>query len=290
MRRFLCIYCGQEVLAPEELVGKRVKCPACGHSILVCREKRREARRSSSQENADTSPKDARYWEGKTNAEIVEQVLTHRPSPEERRRREAIRAISRSLAWYDDLTLFVLSAALILLLLLNSDARRDVLAACFLPRAGIYVALAVLGMALSFLNIFVRRKKCEAEKRMMLLFAVLAVAGTGVYSAYVTWKTNPSWLMIFPAWNVLSGGVLLLEFCEGLITTDSIVEQRPSLRQIVLAATSITVLLLTCQYALKLHWATTYSIAVCYTMSLLSTVQDLFGQRPGHDAKSGADL
>ena len=86
--------------------------------------------------------------------------------------------------------------------------------------------------------------------------------------------------VIFPAWNVLGGVALLLEFCAGLITTDSIVERRPSLWQIVLTTASITVLLLPCQYVLKLHWAITYSITVCYTTSLLSVVEDLFGVRP----------
>jgi len=76
--------------------------------------------------------------------------------------------LSRSLAWYDDLTLFALSTALILLLMLNADARRDICLACSVPRAGMYVGLALLGMALAFLNTFARREKGENEKRLML--------------------------------------------------------------------------------------------------------------------------
>ncbi len=280
MRRFLCIYCGQEVPAPEERVGRRVPCPACGHSILVGRERRPVTPESLAPENVDGSAKDAHYWEGRTNAQIVEEVLAPRLSPEDQRRREAIKAASRSLAYYDDLTLFSLSAALILLLVLNAQARRDIFTACFLPRAGLYVVMALMGMALSFLNTFVGRPKGEPAKRLMLLFAVLVIAGTGVCSTYMTWKTNPGWLMVFPAWNVLGGVVLLLEYFAGLITTDSIIDDRPSLRRIVLAATSVAVLLLICQYVLRLHWATTYSIVVCYTMSLLDAVQGFFGGPP----------
>jgi DNA-directed RNA polymerase subunit RPC12/RpoP len=280
MIRFSCIYCGQEVPAPEDVAGKTTPCPGCGHSIRVRADRPGAALQSSTGRRADAAPRDEHYWEGKTDDEIVQEVLVEARDREEQKKREAKGILSRTLVQYDDLSLFVLSVALMLLLLLNLDARVEVLTASALPRAGGPVAFALIGMVLSFINIFRKREKYESEKQLMLLFAVLVTGGTGVYAGYITWKASAGWLMIFPLWNILNGGVLLLQFYEGYITTDSITDEKPSFRQTVLAAVSVSFLLLLCQYVFRLHWAVTFSIAVCYTMSLLVAIQDLLGTRP----------
>lgn len=184
------------------------------------------------------------------------------------------------MARYDDLTLFALSFAFVLLLWINLDVRKDLfLVSLFLPRIGILLLLAQLGMVLSLLNMFVRHRKYKFEKWLMLLFAVLVTAGTGAYSGFVMLKEGIHWLIVFPVWNIVNSLVLLNAFHVGLVNTSSITNERAGLFQVVVTVASITLLLMLCERVLDLHWALTYSIAVSYTMSLLGAIQDLFGKR-----------
>ena len=41
MIRFKCIYCGQRILAPDNGVGKKGKCPKCGHEVRVLKTNKR---------------------------------------------------------------------------------------------------------------------------------------------------------------------------------------------------------------------------------------------------------
>ena len=278
MIRFRCIYCGQTVSAEDELTGKKIKCPGCGHSVMARRKLPGDAQKSSVERSGCAEPNDAHFWEGKSNQEIALWLHSHPPTPRQRKRFAAQQALSISMARYDDLTLFALSFAFVLLLWINLDFRTDFfLVSLFLPRKGVFLVLA--GMVLSLLNMFVRHRKYEFEKWLMLLFAVLVTAGTGAYSGFVMLKEGVRWLIVFPAWNIINSLVLLNAFYIGLVNTSSITNERAGLFQVVVTVASITLLLMLCDRVLDLHWALTYSIAVTYTMSLLGAIQDIFGKR-----------
>jgi hypothetical protein len=211
-----------------------------------------------------------------TNEEILEYARAAAQAPLEWRKREAQRFISLSFARYDDLTLFTLSLAMLLLLLLNADLWRGLFLTIAVPRIGVFVGMAGLGMILSFVNIFSGREKPDPEKKLMLVFAVLAPAATGAYASWIVWKDSPRWLMIFPAWNILSGAALAFEWFVGLITIDSITGERPTPAQFLVTIVSTTLLLLLCQYVFKLHWAIGFSVTVCYVLSLQGLVREYF--------------
>jgi hypothetical protein len=145
--------------------------------------------------------------------------------------------------------------------------------------AGLFV-LAFLGMIMSLFGVFLRGAKARPLKFAMLSFAVLATGGTGVYAGMVILRGVHSWpMMIFPLWNIFSGLGMLLLFRTGYMDPDCVVDRTPSRAQVIITLLSISLLLAICRYAFKLHWAITYSICVCYTMSLNHTLQDLFGRR-----------
>lgn len=79
-----------------------------------------------------------------------------------------------------------------------------------LPQFDDLTLFAGFGMVCSLVNVFLQREKPHFEKRAMLWFAVLATGGTGLYAGWLMLDRTPGWLMIFPAWNILNGALLLL--------------------------------------------------------------------------------
>ena len=86
-------------------------------------------------------------------------------------------------------------------------------------------------------------------------------------------------LAIFPVWNMANGLVLLLLARLGILDTDCITDERAGFWNVLIAAASITLLVLPCRYVLNLDPLITFSVATCYTISLSGIVQDLFGKR-----------
>ena len=84
-------------------------------------------------------------------------------------------------------------------------------------------------------------------------------------------------MMIFPAWNIINGGLLLLCFHTGLLDPDCILDRAAKFFQVALTVICVGILLAVCQYGFKLHWAITYSVCVGYTMSLHHGLTDIFG-------------
>jgi len=283
MIRFRCIYCGREISVGQALAGKRIACPACDHFVRVQPKETGAALKSAAGRTGETAPKDADRWQEKTDDDIVVDLLYKTLPKEERRRLAAKRALGPLLPRYNDLTLFAFSVAFLLLLLID-PALRELFVTAFRERVfsdiTIYLAVPGVGMVLALVNVFFARDKSDFEKTLLLLFGVVVTAGTGIYAGQVMLRQGPGWLMIFPAWNIANGFLLLILSQFGLVDTDCIVDEKAGLIQILATVVSISLLLALCRYAFELHWAVTFSIAVGYTMSLLGAVQDLFGPRP----------
>ena len=281
MIEFPCLYCGQVVRAEEGLAGKHVECSACGHSVRVRERKVGDALQSVAA--ADEHEKEeASHWAGRSDREIAEDLLPKAMTKEQRQDQTVKKAFSFLAPRYDDLTLFALSLSFLLLWLIDADLRRD-LAKVFLEGWSgditIWLMVALIGMALSLLNVFLQREKSDLEKSTMLVFAVVVTAGTGLYAGWIMLHQSKGWLLIFPAWNILNGGLLLLLFRLGIVDTDCIVDEPAGFAEVVITAFCVPVLLTVCHYWLELHWTITFSIAVAYTLSLHNGIRDVFGRR-----------
>jgi hypothetical protein len=218
----------------------------------------------------------AEYWASKTDEEIAHALLEDGDEPEASR--------PFFLPRYDDATLFTLSITLLLLLAVNAQLQDDIKTLLAFkehidPRLYVLAAAFVLGMLLSLVNVFIRRQKSGFEKSAMLIFAVVVTAGAGIYAGFKMFESYRGWLMIFPIWNIINGVLLLLYVRAGVITTKCITDETASFFDIASSLVVITILLGLCQYFFKLHWVYTYSIVVCYTMSLHSVLQDFLPKR-----------
>jgi DNA-directed RNA polymerase subunit RPC12/RpoP len=286
---FTCAYCGRKIRARDTQACRKAKCPACGHTVRVPRKQAPPvtAEAQGQPENAQTDREE--QWEGKSDKEIAKLLLGKTLMPEERVQSAAQRVLAPLVPQYDDLTIFALSAAFLLLYLIGPGITVDLFqdymnrqlegTVVLRPaRIGMLSVLAGVGMIASLVGVFFDWQKPRPVKLLMLSFAVLATGGIGIYAGLVTLRTTRGWLMmVFPLWNVINGAILLLMFGGSIMDAECVVDRRPRPSQIVVTLISISLLLAICRYAFNLHWAITYSICVCYTMSLNHTLQDLFG-------------
>jgi len=275
------MYCGNSVRAEESPAYRRVKCPACGHSIAVRNRKTGSALRRARDSSTDTLHAD-KDWEDMRDEQIAEKLLSRALSPDESGKYAAKILLSPLIPKYDDLKLFALSLAFVLLVLIDGQLRQDATKAFtggFGPRVTVLFFFAGFGMICSLVNIFLQRQKSELEKRAMLLFAVLVTAGTGIYTGWLMLGQSRGWLMIFPAWNILNGVLLLVLIRAGVIDTQCIISKKAAFGQIVVTAVAIPILLTSCLYLFELHWALTFSITTVYTMNLHGVLGHLLEPR-----------
>ena len=262
---FPCMYCGAPLKARRVQSYGRIPCRACGHTVPVVSPRQGSALRSvSSVHDQAASVKES--WADLDDQEIAKRLRAARIGEWKRARRARKIAYSPLLPQYDDLTLFTLGLAFILLAAFEADMRRD-LTFVWYGKPALFVPVCV-GMLCSLVHAFTHRRKYEIEKWAMVLFAVLVNAGTGIYAAWLMLQQTRGWLIIFPAWNIVNGGMLLLFLRGGLIDTDCIVDRRITFVQLLTTALAVSTLLAICLGVFQLHWVFTFSIAVAYTMNL----------------------
>jgi hypothetical protein len=300
MIEFACVYCGQALVVEDALACRQITCSACGHVLRVPHRAALQVARETPDPTKDIKSEVASQWENMTNWEIASRLLSRSPKPDDREKMARRLMLSPFLPKYDDLTLFTLGAAFVLLLLIDRNAvtkpvfsqeegiALNVIVSMIRPFAGL-LALAGVGMVVSLFGVFFKWQKPRIVRYAMLCFAVITTALTGMIAGYVTlrnaqvsWTTFPpqnipkSWWMVFPAWNILNGVFLLVMLRAGVMDADCITDQKPSLWQIVLTLICISSLLAICHFGFRLHWAITYSHCVCYTMNLNHAIADVF--------------
>jgi len=181
-----------------------------------------------------------------------------------------------ALAWltpqFGDMELFLMSLALLLLFAMDARLRAAV---ADLARSGAYfrgvlvLAICAGGLGLSLVNVFLRRKKSVVEKEVMLGFAVLVSGCAALTAGLHMMKNSPGVLCVFPIWNIISGGLLLLQYRLHLLHAQTVIVDEPcTLRSIALAAGVLAAVFVVCRFVFVLHWAITFSVCVAYAMSV----------------------
>ncbi len=278
---FSCMYCGQSVRANEAQAGGTIKCPACGHSIIVRRREPGEALKPAPSGAADTR-EDTEDWQGKSDQEVFDRLLLQTLSVEQRRRLAARRRRWLPTPRCDDVTSFALTLGFSLLWFINPGPAADLREAFSLLGLNdvrFVPVLTLVVMTVSLLSLLLQRPKSDREQFMMLLFVVTVAAGTGTYAGYTAIREHLGWLMVFPVGNILGGVLLPLLLVLGL-TDSGPISRKASLLQGIITGVAVVALLAICQYRFKLHWAITFSIVICYLMSLHNTIRGIFGRRP----------
>ena len=268
MIKFKCIYCGQRILAKDDGAGKKGKCPKCRHQLRV--PKPVQTTPSNSMDIAEREKKAIE------KRELMNAEMDSSDDLADLVREEA--------GWlipvYDEMSLFLMSMTLILLYIVNEPFQEQIRKwAAICPHIYVFIAAAIFitGMGLSIYNVFTTREKTDTEKWIMLFFAVLTNAGTGIISGWYVLSSRSirDWLIIFPVWNIING-VLLIVMLFKIIDKECISDRNATLKEVVIGLIAILIVFILCNYALKLHWAVTLSICIIYTTSLDKGLQSVF--------------
>jgi len=265
--RFKCIYCGQRILAKEDSVGKKGKCPKCRHPLVVP-----ETTKGRPAISSDLSEREKR-----AKAEIA--FMNALDSTE-----DAAELCEENPGWfipvYDELALFLMAITLILLYTINSPMREQIYKWFADKDVHIFLWFAVFlgGLCLSIYHVFTTREKTPVEKWIMLVFAVLANAATGIVAGIYVLKNSDirNWLIVFPLWNMSNGVLLILLPLFKVIDEECISDQDASVAEVVIGLIAVFVILIFCNYVFKLHWAITFSICIIYTTSFNRALQSVF--------------
>lgn len=271
MIRFKCIYCGQRILAPDDGADKKGKCPKCSHLLVVPR-----TTKDRPAINADVPEQLQRAKEV-----LAAATLDTDQDPSD----VVVKLYGARPGWliptYDELSLFLMAVTFILLCTGNNQIRISIRRffsqvddlRVFLP-----VLLFLAGMGLSLYHVFTRREKTIFEKRLMMLFAVLTNAGTGIIAGWFVLKSNDAhnWQLVFPIWNIINGVLLLLMLRLKIIDEDCISNRDAAPTQIILGLIAVLIIFVLCNYVLKLYWAITFSICIVYTTSFDRALQNVF--------------
>ena len=269
MIRFKCIYCGQRIVAKDDSQDKKGKCPACGHELRVPNIVKNAPAIDTNLSESELEKK-ARAKLDLMNADMDSSD-------------DLADLVREDAGWlipvYDEMSLFLMSVTLILLYAVNEPFQEQIRKwAAICPHIYVFIAAAIFitGMGLSIYNVFTTSEKTDTEKWIMLFFAVLTNASTGIISGwYVLSSSIRDWLIIFPVWNIING-VLLIVMLFKIIDKECISDRDASLKEVVIGLIAVIIVFILCNYVLKLHWAVTLSICIIYTTSLDKGLQSVF--------------
>jgi len=281
--RFKCVYCGQRIVAREDTVGERGKCPKCSHLLRVpwtmkgrpgiggYKNKLLQDHITSQTSSRDGA---AGYRPG---------ILTEEPP--------AINfqyLYGEKAGWliptYDELSLFLMAFTLLILYATNGQTRIDIYFILMTApglggRLFVLILLCLVGLFLSLYHVFIRRKIPEWEKHFMVLFAVIANAGTGIAAGIHMIKGTAGWLLIFPIWNIINGVLLLLMLRLKIINEDCISDHTVTSGRVIIGLIAVLIIFALCNFVFKLYWALTFSICVIYATSFDRALQSMFPGR-----------
>ena len=269
MIRFKCIYCGQRILAPDDGVNKKGKCPKCNHLVVVpWTTKGRPAISSDIPEQLQQA------------MEAIASLSTAQDLPDD------IAELYREKAgWfiptYDELSLFLMAVTFILLGATNDTMQKQIYKGITaIDDLRVYFLSVVFlgGIVLSLYHVFTTREKTNYEKMVMLFFAVAANAGTGIISGWYVIENNDvhNWQLVFPIWNIINSILLFLMLRLKVIDEKCISDRDATLVQIILGLVAVLIIFVFCNYVFKLYWAITFSICIIYTTSFDRALQNVF--------------
>ncbi|MBI5057638.1 MAG: hypothetical protein HZB61_13570 [Nitrospirae bacterium] len=182
---------------------------------------------------------------------------------------------------YDEITLFAMGFTCGLLLIagifsanwqISKPLSRDDL------NFFVLAALFLTGLVFSIYHAFTVRPKKSFEKLLMLFFAVILNAASGIMAGTYFLKDAQGWLVIFPIINIIDGALLLIMLRARIINEDNIDDENAARRQVAFTGALIIILFTVCQFIFDLLWMQTLSICVVYSSNLNRGVQTLIAR------------
>ncbi len=168
---------------------------------------------------------------------------------------------------YDELAPFAMSFTCILLIATGLAAEWDSFHISFsVSDLGVFVIylLFAAGLVLSFYHAFSNRRKTLVEKKLMLFFAVLINAFSGIWGGTYLLLREWGLLNIFPIWNIINGVLLMGMLRGGVLNETNISDENVTFPELLVGSMGVSLLYFFCHFIFQLNWAGTFSICVTY--------------------------
>lgn len=180
---------------------------------------------------------------------------------------------------YNELALYLMSIAFLLLFFSQPDLRESILKTQdnkFDPRWYLAACVFAMGIFYSLHHVFTSRAKTDLEKHVMLAFAVLVNAFSGIKAGMHMLEQSEGLLLVFPFWNIFNGFVLLIMFRAKVIDESCIIDDNATPPQVIFGTLIVIATFVACEFVFNIYWAITFSLCVTYASNIDSTVQGVF--------------
>ena len=292
MLKFRCMYCGQKILASDNKMGTKAHCPKCNHVIFI--------NEASLIKEGEKEISDAEINFLLNRSKSKNDILKEPYEYTEKQKSFLKKWLAPD---FDELSMFLMVAAAVLVAAANNGIGGNIIKFAqavfsFEPDPKVPITIGVItfilfgGAALPVVHVFSKREKDEWEKVVMLVFAVIFTAGSGIFAGQamlkeagqgfdLSFNSKPwllqlvlltgilKWKAVFPLWNIANGILMLLLLRAGIINTECIADRDAKLWEVFLGLIILCVVFVICQYGFKMHWAVTYSICIVYSTNFV---------------------
>ncbi|MBS3128654.1 hypothetical protein J4410_05905 [Candidatus Woesearchaeota archaeon] len=181
----------------------------------------------------------------------------------------------RIMSWltpkYDEGILFIIAISTILIVLINQEARAFLLYDWSGKRPILNIFL-ILGLLLSLVHIFIKRKKGFFQNEFMTAFAVFISFFAAIKSGIYILAQSQGWLIIFPVWSIINGLIILMMYRAKQI---NISDEDKSWKHIVPGLIITCTITLFAEFYYHLYWAIALSIALNYAITINKFVEKM---------------
>ncbi|MDD5111231.1 MAG: hypothetical protein PHG85_01645 [Candidatus Altiarchaeota archaeon] len=167
---------------------------------------------------------------------------------------------------YDELMLYSMSLAFLLLWVYDADMRSSIVSLASEDVRMIGVLFFVLcGIFYSIINVFRTKPADEQEKKVMLFFAVLVTCFMSLYAAARMMENSEGLWIVLPLWNISYSVILFFLLKSETITVDDISDRQASRLEAVVSTLATLVVFAVSHFVLQYYWAITYSLCITYS-------------------------
>jgi hypothetical protein len=134
--------------------------------------------------------------------------------------------------------------------------------------------IATIGFFLSFLHVFIKRKKSPFEQICIGTFIMGANGFAGITAGIEMLSSRWSIATIIPIWNIFMGTLLLYQL--GLNKFE-ISDRNSSVLEVLIASITLIIVFVITDYGFHLSWAMALSVCVFYSSTIFFFTMWLFG-------------
>lgn len=131
-----------------------------------------------------------------------------------------------------------------------------------------YLGVGVLTLYLCIYHAFVKKRKLDIEKHLMLSFATMTNILSGLLAGMHALEQSAGVYAIFPAINILNSLMLALLMKFDKITIDSISDENVPLWQVAISTITLIIVFLIFKAYLNRQWYLTFSACVFYATNV----------------------